>query len=75
VPSFILPGAPNHRFPRSRASPRASLKDANVKLRLADAGSEPVTQAKATPEALRVRLKSEIDKRGPIVRKTGQHAD
>jgi tripartite-type tricarboxylate transporter receptor subunit TctC len=38
-------------------------------------GSEPVAQAKATPEALRAFLKSEIEKWRPIIKKAGIYAD
>ena len=57
------------------SSLQAALKDANVNLRLAELGTEPVPQSKATPEALRAFLKAEIDKWGPIIKKAGQYAD
>jgi tripartite-type tricarboxylate transporter receptor subunit TctC len=68
-------GTPKPVLDRLVASLQTALKDANVKLRLADLGTEPVPQAKATPEALRAFLKSEIDKWGPIIKKAGQYAD
>ena len=52
-----------------------ALKDANLKQRFADLGSEPVAQNQATPDALRTHLKSEIDKWGPIIKKAGVFAD
>ncbi len=52
-----------------------SLKDADLKTNLAKLGTEPTTQARATPEALRTFLKSEIDKWGPVIKKAGQYAD
>ena len=52
-----------------------ALKDANLKQRFADLGSEPVAQERATPEALRAHLKAEIDKWGPIIKKAGVFAD
>jgi len=52
-----------------------ALKDANLKQRFADLGSEPVAQDRATPEALRTHLKAEIDKWGPIIKKAGVFAD
>ena len=51
------------------------LKDANLKQRFADLGSEPVAQNLATPDALRAHLKAEIDKWGPIIKKAGVFAD
>ncbi len=52
-----------------------SLKDADLKTNLAKLGTEPTTQARATPEALRTFLKSEIDKWAPVIKKAGQYAD
>jgi putative tricarboxylic transport membrane protein len=52
-----------------------ALKDANVKQRFADLGTEPVAQDRATPEALRKHLKAEIDRWGPIIKKAGVYAD
>jgi tripartite-type tricarboxylate transporter receptor subunit TctC len=52
-----------------------SLKDVELKTNLAKLGTEPVAQNRATPEALRTFLKSEIDKWGPIIKKAGQYAD
>jgi tripartite-type tricarboxylate transporter receptor subunit TctC len=54
---------------------QAAVKDPTVKQRHAELGAEPVTQDMATPEALRARLKSEIDKWGPIIKKAGVYAD
>jgi tripartite-type tricarboxylate transporter receptor subunit TctC len=52
-----------------------ALKDANVKQRFADLGTEPVAESQATPEALRAHLKAEVAKWGPIIKKAGQYAD
>lgn len=54
---------------------QVALKDPTLAQRFADLGSEPVSQERATPEALRVQLKSEIDKWGPIIKKAGIFAD
>jgi tripartite-type tricarboxylate transporter receptor subunit TctC len=53
----------------------AALKDDNVKQRFAELGTEPVAENRATPAALRVHLKSEIDKWTPIIKKAGVYAD
>ncbi len=68
-------GTPKPVLDRLVTALQNALKDSNVKLRLADLGTEPVPQAKATPEALRAHLKAEIDKWGPIIKKAGQYAD
>ena len=52
-----------------------ALKDPTLKQRFADLGSEPVSQERATPEALRSELKSEIEKWGPIIKSAGIFAD
>ena len=54
---------------------QVALKDPTLGQRFADLGSEPVSQERATPEALRVQLKSEIEKWGPIIKKAGVFAD
>jgi tripartite-type tricarboxylate transporter receptor subunit TctC len=52
-----------------------ALKDATVKQRFADLGSEPVAENRATPEAHRAMLKAEIDRWAPIIKKAGVYAD
>ena len=54
---------------------QAALKDNTVKQRFADLGAEPVAENRATPEALRTHLKSEIDRWAPIIKKAGVYAD
>jgi tripartite-type tricarboxylate transporter receptor subunit TctC len=52
-----------------------ALKDQNVKQRFAELGTEPIAENRATPEALRKQLKSEIDRWSPIIKKAGVYAD
>jgi tripartite-type tricarboxylate transporter receptor subunit TctC len=52
-----------------------ALKDNTVKQRFGDLGTEPVEEKRASPEALRTQLKSEIDKWAPIIKKAGVYAD
>jgi tripartite-type tricarboxylate transporter receptor subunit TctC len=54
---------------------QAALKDATVKQRFGDLGTEPIAEKRATPDALRSHLKAEIDKWGPIIKKAGVFAD
>jgi len=54
---------------------QVALKDDNVKQRFGELGTEPVAENRATPAALRVHLKAEIDKWGPIIKKAGVYAD
>jgi tripartite-type tricarboxylate transporter receptor subunit TctC len=68
-------GTPKPALDALVAALQAALKDANVKLRLADLGTEPVAADRATPQALQAHLKAEIDKWGPIIKKAGVYAD
>jgi tripartite-type tricarboxylate transporter receptor subunit TctC len=52
-----------------------ALKDPEVKSRLAASGAETVATERATPEALRAHLKSEIDRWVPIIKKAGVQAE
>ncbi len=54
---------------------QAALKDPNVAKRFAELGTEPVSQDKATPEALQKHLTAEIGKWTPIIKKAGVYAD
>jgi tripartite-type tricarboxylate transporter receptor subunit TctC len=54
---------------------QVALKDETVKQRFADLGTEPMAENRATPDALRAHLKSEIDKWAPIIKKAGVYAD
>ena len=68
-------GTPKPIIDKLSKALQEALKDANLKQRFADLGSEPVAQDRATPEALRAHLKAEIDKWGPIIKKAGVFAD
>lgn len=68
-------GTPKPVIDKLSKALQEALKDANLKQRFADMGSEPVAQNMATPEALRTHLKAEIDKWGPIIKKAGVFAD
>lgn len=54
---------------------QVALKDATLKQRFGDLGTEPVAEKRAIPEALRAHLKAEIDKWAPIIKKAGVYAD
>ena len=54
---------------------QAAVKDPTVTQRFADLGAVPVTEASATPAALQARVKSEIERWGPIIKAAGQYAD
>jgi tripartite-type tricarboxylate transporter receptor subunit TctC len=64
-------GLPREATDKLVAALQAALKDAKVIARLADLGTEPVAQEKATPEALKTQLASEIAKWGPVIKAAG----
>ena len=54
---------------------QVALKDATVKQRFNDLGTDPIAEKRATPEALRAHLKAEIERWTPIIKKAGVYAD
>src|SRR5712692_2705965 len=68
-------GTPRAALDRLVAALQMAVQDATFRTRLGDLGAEPVSVAKATPESLRARLRSEVDKWTPIISKTGKFAD
>jgi tripartite-type tricarboxylate transporter receptor subunit TctC len=68
-------GTPKPVIDKLATALQAALKDGTVKARFAELGTEPVSDDRATPDALRAHLKAEIDKWGPIIKKAGVYAD
>jgi tripartite-type tricarboxylate transporter receptor subunit TctC len=68
-------GTPKPIIDTVAKSLQVALKDATVKQRFAELGTEPVAENRATPEAHRAFLKAEIDKWSPIIKKAGVYAD
>lgn len=68
-------GTPKEVVARLSGALQAAVADPNVKQRLAQLSTDPVAPNRATPEALRAHLKAEIDKWGPIIKKSGSYAD
>jgi tripartite-type tricarboxylate transporter receptor subunit TctC len=68
-------GTPKPAIATLSGALQTALKDSNVKTRFGELGTEPVAEARATPEALRTFLKTEIDKWNPIIKKAGVYAD
>jgi putative tricarboxylic transport membrane protein len=54
---------------------QVAIKDPSVTQRFTDLGAVPVTDADATPGALQARVKTEIERWGPIIKAAGQYAD
>ncbi len=68
-------GTPKPVIDKLSGALQQALLDPEVKDRLASAGAETVAAQRATPDALRAHLKSEIDKWVPLIRKAGVSAD
>lgn len=68
-------GTPKPVVDRLVAGLRGALKDPAIIKRFADLGTEPVVEAKASPEALRAHLASEISKWAPLIKNAGIYAD
>ena len=72
---YLPKATPKPVADRLTAALQASLKEPDVRKKLADLGAEIVPPDKQTPEGLRVWLKAEIDKWTPIIRAAGIYAD
>jgi len=68
-------GTPKPVVDKLSAALQSALNDPMVKQRFAELGTEPVSQDRATPPALRAHLRSEIDKWAPIIKSAGAYAD
>jgi tripartite-type tricarboxylate transporter receptor subunit TctC len=68
-------GTPKEVVNKLSSALQYAVKDPTVKQRLSDLSTDPVAENRATPEALRAHLKAEIDKWGPIIKKSGSYAD
>jgi tripartite-type tricarboxylate transporter receptor subunit TctC len=68
-------GTPKPIVNQISAALRVALKDPQVVQRFADLGTQPEPQDRATPEAHRAYLKSEVEKWAPIINKAGIYAD
>jgi tripartite-type tricarboxylate transporter receptor subunit TctC len=68
-------GTPKPVIDRLNKALKAALKDANVKQRFADLGTEPVADNLATPDAHLAHLKAQIAQWDPIIKKAGAFAD
>jgi len=68
-------GTPKAAIDKLSAALKTALKDPSVVSKFAELGTEPVAESRATPDALRAHLKSEIDKWAPIIKKAGVYAD
>jgi len=68
-------GTPDEITERLSKSLQVALKDENVVGRFAELGTEPSSEADATPKALKSKLESEVARWKPIIEAAGQYAD
>ena len=68
-------GPPPEAIDRLTKSLQAALKDPTVIKRFAELGTAPVPESDATPEALKAKLESEIERWRPVIQKAGVYAD
>jgi tripartite-type tricarboxylate transporter receptor subunit TctC len=68
-------GTPKPALDKLNAALKTALKDAGLKAKFAELGTEPVADERVTPAALDAHLKAEIAKWGPIIKKAGIYAD
>jgi tripartite-type tricarboxylate transporter receptor subunit TctC len=68
-------GTPDDIVRKLSTTLQEALRDPDLVKRFNDINTEPVTQDEATPEALRIKLISEVDRWAPIIRETNQFAD
>ena len=72
---FAPKGTPPAMVAKLSAALKAALKDPDLVKRFNDISTEPMTEARATPEAAQRTLLSEIDRWAPIIKASGQYAD
>ena len=68
-------GTPKPVIDKLNAALKVALKDPGIVSKFAELGTEPVPESRASPEALRSHLRTEIDKWSPIIKKAGVYAD
>ncbi|PLU79333.1 hypothetical protein BMJ19_14250 [Sinorhizobium medicae] len=68
-------GTPAEVTDRLSKSLQKALKDENVVARFGELGTEPSSDADATPAALKAKLESEIARWKPVIEAAGQYAD
>ena len=72
---FAPKGTPKPALDKLVAALQTAVQSPAFRSRLAELGAEPVPLSKANPGSLGALLKAEVEKWGPIIRKTGVFAD
>jgi tripartite-type tricarboxylate transporter receptor subunit TctC len=72
---YVPAGTPKPVIDKLSSALRAALHDPEVKQRFAELGTAPVTDEEATPENLKAKYFSELDRWAPIIKAAGEFAD
>jgi tripartite-type tricarboxylate transporter receptor subunit TctC len=72
---YVPKGTPKPVLDTLNTALRSALQDRAFREALAKLGATPAPLDKGTPQALQAKLKAEIAKWGPIIRKVGIYAD
>jgi tripartite-type tricarboxylate transporter receptor subunit TctC len=72
---FAPKGTPKPALDKLVAALQTAVQSPQFRSRLAELGAEPVPLSKANPGSLGALLKAEVEKWGPIIKKTGVFAD
>jgi tripartite-type tricarboxylate transporter receptor subunit TctC len=68
-------GTPDEIIQKLSRTLQEALRDPDLVKRFNDINTEPAAQNEATPEALKAKLLSEVDRWAPIIKAAGQFAD
>lgn len=68
-------GTPDDVVQKLAKALQASLRDPELVKRFNDINTDPVPQDQATPQALKSKLDSEVDRWAPLIRAANQYAD
>ena len=68
-------GTPDDIIQKLAKTLQEALRDPDLVKRFNDINTEPVPQNEATPEALKAKLISEVDRWAPIIKAANQFAD
>ena len=72
---FAPKGTPPAVVAKLSAALKAALKDPDLVKRFSDISTDPMPEARVTPEIAERTLNSEIDRWAPIIKAAGQYAD
>jgi len=72
---YASKGTPKPILDKLHSALQQALKDPALVKRFEEIGAEPVSQDRATPQALQSHVESEVARWGPIIKKAGVQAE